>query len=65
MMSHNGTAYEQRMTTPQPLLTVDQAARFLGVSRRQVYRLVRSGELKPLRVGQRLRFRVRDLEPAP
>ena len=42
--------------TPPPLMSVDDAARFLSISRRQVYRLIDSGELKPFRVGQRLRF---------
>ena len=66
MPSHDTQQYAARATAfPQPLLSVDDAAAFLRVSRRQVYRLVESGELKPLRVGSRLRFRLRDLESAP
>lgn len=67
MPSHDTQQYAARTTTalPQPLLSVDDAAAFLRVSRRQVYRLVERGELKPLRVGSRLRFRLRDLESAP
>jgi excisionase family DNA binding protein len=67
MTSHDKQQYASRTTAelPPPLLSVDDAAAFLRVSRRQVYRLVESGQLRPLRVGTRLRFRLRDLEPAP
>jgi excisionase family DNA binding protein len=55
------------------LRTVDQLADDLSVSRWQVYRLVRSGQLRAVKVGERLRFRdtdverylERDGEPAP
>jgi len=40
----------------EPLLTVGDAASFLGVSRRQVYLLVERGQLPTVRVGQRIRF---------
>lgn len=39
-----------------PLMTVDQAAEYLQISRRQVYNLVARGELPIVRVGQRVRF---------
>lgn len=38
------------------LMTVADAARFLAVSRRQVYLLVERDELPSVRVGTRLRF---------
>jgi excisionase family DNA binding protein len=45
-----------------PLLTVDETAAFLGVARSTVFRLIRNGELRPVRVGQRHRFRPEDLD---
>lgn len=42
--------------TLAPLLTVNQVAAVLGISRPTVYALVRRGELRPTRVGERLRF---------
>ena len=44
------------------LLTVNGAAKYLAVSRWQVYALVRRGDLHPLHAGQRLRFRVEELD---
>jgi excisionase family DNA binding protein len=38
------------------LLTIGDVARLLGISRGSVYGLMRSGELVPIRVGQRARF---------
>jgi excisionase family DNA binding protein len=38
------------------LLTIDQAATVLNLSKPTVYRLIRDGELKPYRVRGRLRF---------
>lgn len=43
------------------LVDVNTTARVLGVSRTQVYALVRRGKLKPVRVGSRLRFRLDEL----
>jgi excisionase family DNA binding protein len=42
--------------TPERLLTVRVVCELLDVSKQTVYRLVNSGELKPTRIGQRLRF---------
>ena len=36
-----------------PLLTLNEAAQFLGVSKTQLYRLARAGQIELLRVGQR------------
>ena len=40
----------------KPLLDVAAAAKFLGVSRRQVYLLLERDELPSVRVGKRIRF---------
>lgn len=47
---------------PGPLLTVNDVARLLVVSRPTVYALLRKGELRSLRVGERLRFRPDDID---
>jgi excisionase family DNA binding protein len=48
--------------SPRTLFTVDEAAEYLRVSRRQVYKLVRAGEIRGYRVGERLRFRPQDVD---
>ena len=37
-----------------PLLTVSEAAKFLGVGRKQVYRLIKEGEIKAVKLGRSL-----------
>ena len=44
------------------LLTVNELAQHLGISRWTVYRLVRSHELPAVRVGERIRFRPADVD---
>ena len=44
------------------LLTIDDLRRVLQVSRGTVYKIVNSGELRAVRVGERLRFRADDVE---
>ena len=41
---------------------VDQAARFLGVSRRMVYKLIWSGRIQTVRIGRAVRIQRADLE---
>lgn len=43
-------------TTLEPLLDVTAASVFLGISRRQVHRLVERNELPAVRVGERIRI---------
>jgi putative molybdopterin biosynthesis protein len=45
-----------------PLLTRDEAARFLNVSDQTVYRILRRGELRGYRVGHLIRISQTDLE---
>ena len=40
----------------------NELARHLGVSKWTVYRLVRSREIRAVRVGERIRFRPADVE---
>ena len=44
-----------------PCLTIAEVAAILGISRGSVYALIRSGELRPFRVGQRARFEPADV----
>jgi excisionase family DNA binding protein len=39
-----------------PLLSVNEVAGLLGISRKTLYALIRRGELIPIRVSERLRF---------
>ena len=39
----------------QPLMSVEEAARFLGIGRAQAYRAVNAGELPSIRIGRSLR----------
>jgi excisionase family DNA binding protein len=55
-------AYESSQTAPGGLLTVNEVSRLLNVSRWTTYRLVRDGQLRAVRVGQRLRFRMVDID---
>ena len=42
--------------TLAPLLSINEVAAILGVSRASVYTLIHAGELVPIRVGERARF---------
>jgi excisionase family DNA binding protein len=44
------------------LVSAVRAAALLGIGRTTLYELIWSGELKPLRIGRCVRFRVSDLE---
>ena len=43
-------------TTQKPVLTVPDTARFLGVSTSLVWKMIRSGRMQPLRLGDRILF---------
>jgi excisionase family DNA binding protein len=51
-----------RYGLPTAVLDVKETAAYFGITSRQVYRLVRSGELSHTRVGSSLRFRIEDLD---
>jgi excisionase family DNA binding protein len=51
-----------RYGLPTAVLDVREAAAYFGITSRQVYRLVRSGEIPHTRVGLSLRFRIEDLD---
>ncbi len=47
---------------PGQLLTAEEVAHFLQISRSLVFRLVQRGDLPALRVGHLLRFRMQDVQ---
>jgi excisionase family DNA binding protein len=59
MSSHGATRYAEPRTA---LLTVNELAALLGISRDSVYRLVKAGDVIGYRVGERLRFRWEDVD---
>jgi len=48
-------------SSPEDLLTIDEAAAFLGTSKSTLYRLLGQGDIKGTRVGKQWRFRKDDL----
>jgi len=62
MSIHGASRYADGRTERDRLLTINDVAFRLAISRDSVYRLVRSGALRSIRVGERLRFRLDDLE---
>lgn len=59
MARHESTVYDALRPA---LLTVNDVARLLSVSRDTVYKLVNAGDLRAVRVSERLRFRPEDVE---
>jgi excisionase family DNA binding protein len=59
-MSHLATK-NYKAGPPLPVLSVNEAAHVLGVERSTIYRLLRSGDLRSVRVGKRQKFRPEDL----
>jgi excisionase family DNA binding protein len=49
-------------TTNRRLLSVDEAARYLSLSKREVYNMVAHGELPAVRHGRRTMLDIRDLD---
>jgi excisionase family DNA binding protein len=60
-MSAHVETQEYAATRLEQLLTIADVARLLGISRGSVYALIRSGELVPIRVGERSRFQPVDV----
>jgi excisionase family DNA binding protein len=58
----NNQELSQSENLPRPLLTVNEVAHQLHVSRSYAYLLVASGELPVIKIGKSRRVRVIDLE---
>jgi excisionase family DNA binding protein len=52
----------ERSFTEARLMTVNEVADLLRVSRMTVYRLIKEGDMKALRVGRNYRLRVDDVD---
>ena len=50
------------MNRSNRLLTIDETAQLLHVSRPTVYRLIRTRALLPVRIGHRLRFEPTEIQ---
>jgi excisionase family DNA binding protein len=55
------TLYEPQTTRLERLLSINEVAATLGISRATVYRLVSAGDLAPIRVGAHARFSPADI----
>jgi len=53
---------EMEVVVSAPLLNVSEAARYLGVGRKAMYRLIEWGEVDAVRAGGSLRVEMRSLE---
>ena len=50
------------ITVPAPLLTVPEAARYLGVGRKMVYELIERGEIRAVKVQGSVRLEKSSLD---
>lgn len=62
MSVHEAPPYGRHPTESLRLLTINDVAELLAISRDSVYRLVRAGKLPSLRVGARIRFRATEVD---
>lgn len=56
------TALHDSDASPGPVLTVEETIDYLRSSRSTVYRMVRKGELKPVKLGVRTLFKRAELD---
>ena len=61
MTDEHATGGYNEASSLEPLLTINGACDLLSISRNTLYRLVDRGELRPTRVGERLRFQPDDV----
>lgn len=45
----------KEISGPEPMWTIDQFAKYMSINRVTVYRWIKNGDLKPIRIGNRLR----------
>lgn len=57
-----GGTREHREDPGRPMLTRDDAAAYLAVSKRTLDRLVQAGDLPTYRIGGHRRFRIEDID---
>jgi excisionase family DNA binding protein len=59
---HESYTVEEEGYLAAPLLTVPEAARYLGVGRKMVYQLIERGEITAVRVGGSTRIERKSLD---
>ena len=62
MQNHNPFLRQPEPDTDQRLLTPAQASKTLQLCERTLYNLVKTGQLKRIKIGKAVRFDVNDLE---
>jgi len=67
MLQHSDVNQEQSMVIVKEWFTVEEAAEYLRVSKRTIYKLTKDGRLPAFRIGQERhrRFRKEDLDKVP
>lgn len=53
--------FERQPSAPPQLLRVPEAAAYLKISPRKLYMMLRSGEIRPVRLGASVRVSIREL----
>jgi excisionase family DNA binding protein len=53
---------EDRLFVSAPLVTIGEAAKFLGVGRKVVYQLIEYGQIRAVRLGRALRTELASLQ---
>jgi excisionase family DNA binding protein len=60
--AHNAAHNGQEDRRSRPMLTRDDTAAYLAVSKRTLDRLVQAGEIPAYRIGGHRRFRIEDID---
>lgn len=62
MATKRGEPWGRKMVTTSALLTVGEAAKYLGVGRKKVYELIEWGELKAVKLGRSVQIEGESLD---
>ena len=62
MASRRGEDYGTRTLLISALLTVSEAAKYLGVGRKKIYELIEWGELKAVKLGRSVQIEKESLD---
>ena len=62
MASRRGEDFGEKMVVVSALLTVPEAAKYLGVGRKKVYELLEWGEIKAVKLGRSVQIEKESLD---
>ncbi len=62
MASRREESFERKMVVTSALLTVPEAAKYLGVGRKKIYELIEWGELKAVKLGRSVQIEKESLD---